>query len=376
VRGLQARTLRSSPAKIATEIDDGAKVRCLRFEFSVPAAASGDFALPLSVIPSMALAAPLQVGSPVDARLLEGQARVQAQLAKWSSTLSPVRVTAAQRPPPGAAADGVGTFFSGGLDSFCTLLTHRDEITHLILIHGFDVRLSDRATRERIAEMAHDVGRAFDVEVVEVATDAKEVMLPLVPWHWYHGGLLAGIAHALEDHVSRVLVPATHALRHKEPWGQHPDLDYLWSTTRVGVETADADKTRPEKCEIVGDSDVAMRWLRVCWREPGEWNCGRCVKCLRTMIDLEICGRLAECRTFPDTIDVDAVRRLLIRPNSVSYCRATVEAARRKDGCGELADALEFALRRSRYRRARERLTHIPAGVMDRARRRYFRARL
>jgi hypothetical protein len=377
VRPLEATTIQSSPANVATAIDDGGPVRHLQFEFSVPASATGNFALPLTLTPSMALGAPLHVASPVDAKLLDGQARIQAQLADWSSTFSSVPVTARARARPEGAADGVGAFFSGGLDSFCTLHTHRDEITHLILIHGFDVWLSDRAIRKRIAEMAHDVGRAFDIEVIEVATDAKEVMLPLVPWQWYHGGLLAGIAHALEDHISRVLVPATHTLADKEPWGQHPDLDYLWSTARVGVETADADKTRPEKCAIIGESAVAMRWLRVCWQQPGEWNCGRCVKCLRTIIDLAICDRLADCRTFPDTVNVDAVRRLVIRRNSLPYCRATIEAARRNGRCLELADALEVAVRRSRYRRARKRLARIPAGVVDRAatRRRRRRAR-
>lgn len=212
--------------------------------------------------------------------------------------------------------------------------------------------------------------------MIEVATDAKGLMLRLVPWEWYHGGLLAGIAHALEEHLSRVLIPATHALRNQEPWGQHPDLDCLWSTARVGLETADAEKTRPEKCAIVGESELAMRWLRVCWREPEKWNCGRCAKCLRTMIDLAIFDRLVECQIFPDTVDVDAVRGLLTRPNSLPSCRATLKAARRSDRCAELADALEFAMRRSRYRRVRSRLRRFPAGVADRARRRTGRLRM
>jgi hypothetical protein len=376
VRRLEVSTHRSSPANISTTIDDGARGRRLQFEFSLPAAATGDFALPLTLIPSMALGAPLHVDSPVDAGLLERQARIQARLAEWSSSFAPVQVEAPERPPPEQAPDGTGAFFSGGVDSFCTLLTHRDAITHLIVIHGFDVPLSDRDTRARIADMTRGVGEALGVEVIEVATDAKPQMLPLVPWQWYHGGLLAAIAHALEEHLARVLIPATHDLRHPIPWGQHPELDHLWSTARVSLETSDAELTRPEKCVIVGESDVAMRWLRTCWERPEAWNCGQCVKCLRTMIDLAACDRLAECRTFPDAIDVNAVRALVIRPESLVFCRDTVEAARQNDRCGELADALEFAMRRSTYRVARKRLGRIPAGVADRARRRTDRMRM
>ncbi len=375
MRRLEVTPLRSSQTEVAAEIDDGTRVRRLRFEFSVPAAATGDFALPLSLTPSMALGAPLRVNNPVDAGLLDRQARIQSQLAEWDSIFAPVPVDAPHQRPPDAVPGGVGAFFSGGLDSFCTLHTHRERITHLILIHGFDVPLDDLRTRERIAEMAHSVGRALDVAVIEVVTDAKDRILPLVPWHWYHAGLLVGIAHALEEHLSRVLIPSSFPRRDHPPWGQHPDLDHLWSTARVGLETADAELTRPEKCAIVGESDLALRWLRVCWREPAEWNCGRCGKCLKTMIDLAACDRLAECRTLPDTIDVDAVRALVVRPHTLPLCRASVEAARRHPGCGELADALEVAMRRSRFRVARSRLRRIPAGLVDRARHRRERIR-
>ena len=41
------------------------------------------------------------------------------------------------RPPSNGRRTGV--FFSAGLDSFYTFLKHKDEITDLIFIHGFDI---------------------------------------------------------------------------------------------------------------------------------------------------------------------------------------------------------------------------------------------
>ena len=39
----------------------------------------------------------------------------------------------------------IGCFFSGGVDSFYTLLEQQAEITHLICIHGFDIPVENKA---------------------------------------------------------------------------------------------------------------------------------------------------------------------------------------------------------------------------------------
>ena len=41
-----------------------------------------------------------------------------------------------------------------------------------------------------------------------------------------------------------------------------------------------------------------------------EYNCGRCAKCLPTMIDLMLAGALHRCRTLPHDIDPEALRRI------------------------------------------------------------------
>src|SRR5574337_867736 len=44
----------------------------------------------------------------------------------------------------------VAVFFSGGLDSFYTLLKRRNEIDSLVFIHGFDIPLENVALREQV----------------------------------------------------------------------------------------------------------------------------------------------------------------------------------------------------------------------------------
>jgi len=69
------------------------------------------------------------------------------------------------------------------------------------------------------------------------------------------------------------------------------DLDPLWSSEGLeyihdGVET-----TRVEKAALVASNDSALNTLRVCMAVPeGEINCGKCEKCVRTMICLRAVG--------------------------------------------------------------------------------------
>jgi hypothetical protein len=61
---------------------------------------------------------------------------------------------------------------------------------------------------------------------------------------------------------------------------------------------------RTEKIAALVSDPVAMRYLRVCWQqEAGEYNCGRCPKCIRTMATLRAYDALEDCATFPSRID-------------------------------------------------------------------------
>jgi hypothetical protein len=54
-----------------------------------------------------------------------------------------------------------------------------------------------------------------------------------------------------------------------------------------------------------------LSWLRVCWRNPGgAYNCGRCPKCVSTMVALRMAGLLERAPTFPSTLDLARVAAL------------------------------------------------------------------
>ncbi len=52
------------------------------------------------------------------------------------------------KPSPSHARQGVACFFSGGVDSFYSVIAHAKRITHLIFVRGFDIPIANRALAE------------------------------------------------------------------------------------------------------------------------------------------------------------------------------------------------------------------------------------
>src|SRR5262249_56429735 len=84
-----------------------------------------------------------------------------------------------------ARGEGIGCFFSGGVDSFYTLLERREDITDIVVVHGFDVRLEDEPLRRGLSEAATDVAPALGKRLIELETDARRLGDPYVTWNHY-----------------------------------------------------------------------------------------------------------------------------------------------------------------------------------------------
>ena len=95
----------------------------------------------------------------------------------------------------------------------------------------------------------------------------------------------------------------------------------------------------------VATAGVARSTLRVCWQnEPGTLNCGRCDKCLRTMVGLAAVGLLDEIESLPSEIDLAAVSRHPAASRSDRAYLLEAHEAARVGGHHEIADALATAL--------------------------------
>ena len=96
----------------------------------------------------------------------------------------------------------------------------------------------------------------------------------------------------------------------------HPALDPLWSTEAVEVVHDGAETRRVDKVAALAASPLALRYLRVCWENRGgAYNCGRCGKCMRTMVDLDLAGALGHTVDATGTVSTRDTPRG--RPESV-----------------------------------------------------------
>jgi len=240
--------------------------------------------------------------------------------------------------------DRVGTFFSGGVDSFYTLIKHQDEITDLIFI---DMRLTDSVLREKTSKIIRDVASAFGKNVIEIETNIRELFKPYVKWGPLgHGAALAAIGHLLYPAFSRIYIPATHTYTDLFPWGSHPVLDHLWSSDSLEFIHDGCEATRVEKVSLLSKYEIALQSLRVCWRNPnGSYNCGRCEKCIRTMINLEVNDALGRCTTFDEELDLKRVSKMIVDHEYTRvFIRENLNALEKKQGNEELIKALRKAL--------------------------------
>lgn len=205
----------------------------------------------------------------------------------------------------------VGLFFSGGLDSFYSLLKRQDEITDLIFIHGFDVPLEDHALRGVVLEMVQRVAAHFDKRVVEIETNARSFLEGFTFWGLSHGGAMASIGHLLAPEFNRIYMAGSGVYRSLTVWGSHPLLDPFWSSESIDFVCEGFEASRARKAALVAEYDIALQSLRVCLKNlPSGKNCGRCEKCVRTMIDLRISGALDRYPNFEAPLDLGRIYRM------------------------------------------------------------------
>jgi hypothetical protein len=335
--------------------------------------------LPIALLPAMRIAEPVHLNGVVSAQLLAALPQIQDVFATWDPSLRrvPVQVDSADHEPH--QGTGVGCFFTGGVDSFYSVLRHRDEITHLIFVLGFDVPLRHRARlREEVVRMAREVAAALDKRLVLVETNLRPFSDDYAPWWLYHGSAIAGVGLLFQRHFHQLIIPATHTYADLFPWGTHPLLDPLWGTESTEFVHDGCETTRVDKVGAIASSDLAMQWLRVCLANPNSaYNCGRCEKCLRTMISLHVHGALGRCRTFPSSLNARAVSNVILRDaNERSYMRENLLAVQRLNSGRSLERGIRRALRGQLRRKALTACKQaIPDGIRRRVRaRRWKRA--
>ncbi|OGW86089.1 MAG: hypothetical protein A3C35_08540 [Omnitrophica bacterium RIFCSPHIGHO2_02_FULL_46_11] len=295
----------------------GKKLHEIQYRTPFPPTDNSNVALAATLLPAMKLSAPLRLRGSVSEELFGSVTEIQQIFSVWDEgfNLVPIENGVANNHATNHKNE-VACFFSGGVDSFYTLLKNEKEITHIILVHGFDFQ-SDFAGKEEVVKNITEVASKLGKKLVQVDSNLRSFSDNYVTWGFYHGAMLASVALLLSTKFKKVFIPSTHSFRWLVPWGSHPLTDPLWSLRDMEIIHDGCEAKRVDKVAAIAKNDVAMAYLRVCWENKGgAYNCGACEKCLRTMINLLVVGALDKCKTFSRQLELWRVARIKIDSES------------------------------------------------------------
>jgi len=269
---------------------------------------------------------------------------------------------AARYPPPVRS----GLFLSGGSDSLFALHRNRTDFAtsgpaafrDALFVVGFgtrdgnadaprsiDVRARQRASVEAIARLA-GLGLTVVRSRVEILGEDNEWFLRASG-----GAHLVAVALLFPRRFSAVAVAASCDAIEPVFWGSHPLLDCAYSPSATEILHEGFDLNREERIAAIARWTEALPHLTVCVQGPlpdGAKNCGRCEKCIRTMLALWIAGRLRPPAPFPHDVDPEIVASLSVRPTAGHFWKPLI-APLRAGGREDLAAAVEhLESRRSR----------------------------
>lgn len=258
------------------------------------------------LIPALAAEEDLELEDALDPSWTQSVPQICTLLSEWwgyapRSVIAPSGPAANTMPLPGRAQ-----CFSGGVDSFFSLLTAEKAPDLLVYVQGYDIPLDDTARLDAFSQSLKDVATETGTQTAVIASNLRHHPAARhVNWGRSHGGALAAVGHLLTGAVGSLLIPASYPRHFDIPWGSRWDLDPLWSSGRLKVRHDDASVGRTGKLPKIGRHPLVERHLRVCWENRSRTgNCSRCEKCIRTMLALELCNGLQGSTAFDLSVSV------------------------------------------------------------------------
>lgn len=204
----------------------------------------------------------------------------------------------------------VGASFSGGADSMFTLWRHLPpnqldpdfQVTHCLFIQGFDIGLNEAPKYRALFNQYKSELKKNNVELIDLETNLAPLMVPHMDYTKFYNSILASCVQIFGGYFKRFYLSSSRDFDQLDlQLTQGPLTDRLLSTDTLDLIHVGATHSRVEKIRDFSDWDFAHRNLRVCNSievSEGYLNCGRCEKCVRTLIPIYSIGKMDKFKTF------------------------------------------------------------------------------
>lgn len=264
------------------------------------------------ILAAMYLKEDIDVRGPVSPRLAYHLEEYQHLLHFRSpKEVTPIKINYSQLETLKTDPVGVGTTFSGGVDSLFTVWKHLPQnqsdpdyqITHGIFLKGFDILPSEDRHFQFLFEKYRLEAEKIGVKLIQLETNLVSIIHHRLSLPYFYGPIIAAAGIALAGGLRKFLIPSSwdyENLRRKAH-SSDPLLDRLLSTDTLDIIHHGSTHLRVEKVQEIAGWNTAQKLLWVCETHKfnkDTWNCSRCEKCVRTMIPLYTLGMLGNFRTF------------------------------------------------------------------------------
>ncbi len=274
------------------------------FELTCPNAGQSlptfDWALLSVLFGAMRWKRTIRVEGPVSRRLMQNLEDFQMAFSAWFDHFTAVELTAQSEITSPGKKDGDRAViaFSGGVDACFSAYRHifkRPGVRHwnlqtAMLVHGFDLPLDKPEAFQIAYDGAQRILADTGVNLAVMRTNVR-ALLPQ-GWSYTYVSVLAACLHQFGYEHAVGLIGSDEPYQHLVlPWGSNPVTNPLLSSDAFEIVTDATGYTRTEKVRHVANWPAALNDLRVCWQGPKTGkNCGRCEKCVRTILNFRAVG--------------------------------------------------------------------------------------
>lgn len=272
--------------------------------------ASADATIPMMLLSYMKKGEDVNLNYHISEKLRANIDAIQDRYCAMYPELKKVKVTTLK--------NYTACFFTGGVDSFYTVLKNMDKIDRLVHVQGFDIRLDNNEQLGMVANRLQDAAASLRIHFSPVRSAFRDLVTDGPSWTTQFGAALASVALDLKG-CKKMYIPSSGIF---DVHGSHPDVDPLWSTETTGIVHYGAFTSRLDKVRFISMYPVVLKHLRVCWESPVAYNCGYCEKCVRTLTALYICGVLDKAESFPETNEVMLAHRISNLSKPEGYVRS------------------------------------------------------
>ena len=231
---------------------------------------------------------------------------------------------------PTAVASG----FSGGIDSLCTYVNHKGEncpksyrLTHLTLFNSGAYGNDYEQTQKKFILDAHRAKSFADEENMPFVAVNTNIGTLYTHKDIFHYSLRSSLCLctcvlALSKMFKYYFISGAGTIdemkltRYDQSYYSDSLLQLL-STHNTQIFMGETNMSRVEKTQLLADNPLAQKYLYVCaadiFNETGSEfkkdtapNCSECLKCTRTMITLELLGKL---EMFSNRFDIEKYKK-------------------------------------------------------------------